>query len=390
MRERFRAWIEAAETFVLEVIFEQRRDKRAAIMRAVLFALSKIFQVAVKTRRFLYNVRILRDTTLGVQVIAIGNLTVGGTGKTPIVEKFARELSDQGRTVAILSRGYRSKPPPLTKRLMDKLLFRHDRTPPRVVSDGKSLLLDSETAGDEPYMLATNLKDVVVLVDKDRVKSGRYAIEKFGCDTLLLDDGFQYWKLRGRRMDVVLVDYQQPFGNEFLLPRGTLREPPSHLARASTIFITKSDGNTAALRQRITQHNSNAGIIECVHHPLYFEDVFTGERYDLGLLKEKKIASLSGIAQPESFERSLVSLGGELVYSKRFADHHRFSQQEVLIVINRGKKRQAQAIITTQKDAVRFPKIDRRDLPIYFMRVEIKILSGAKDFHDCVEKICFR
>ena len=390
MRERFRAWIEAAETFVLEVIFEQRRDKRAAIMRAVLFALSKIFQVAVKTRRFLYNVRILRDTTLGVQVIAIGNLTVGGTGKTPIVEKFARELSDQGRTVAILSRGYRSKPPPLTKRLMDKLLFRHDRTPPRVVSDGKSLLLDSETAGDEPYMLATNLKDVVVLVDKDRVKSGRYAIEKFGCDTLLLDDGFQYWKLRGRRMDVVLVDYQQPFGNEFLLPRGTLREPPSHLARASTIFITKSDGNTAALRQRITQHNSNAGIIECVHHPLYFEDVFTGERYDLGLLKEKKIASLSGIAQPESFERSLVSLGGELVYSKRFADHHRFSQQEVLIVINRGKKRQAQAIITTQKDAVRFPKIDRRDLPIYFMRVEIKILSGAKDFHDCVQKICFR
>jgi len=390
MRERFRAWIEAAETFVLEVIFEQRRDKRAAIMRAVLFALSKIFQVAVKTRRFLYNVRILRDTTLGVQVIAIGNLTVGGTGKTPIVEKFARELSDQGRTVAILSRGYRSKPPPLTKRLMDKLLFRHDRTPPRVVSDGKSLLLDSETAGDEPYMLATNLKDVVVLVDKDRVKSGRYAIEKFGCDTLLLDDGFQYWKLRGRRMDVVLVDCQQPFGNEFLLPRGTLREPPSHLARASTIFITKSDGNTAALRQRITQHNSNAGIIECVHHPLYFEDVFTGERYDLGLLKEKKIASLSGIAQPESFERSLVSLGGDLVYSKRFADHHRFSQQEVLIVINRGKKRQAQAIITTQKDAVRFPKIDRRDLPIYFMRVEIKILSGAKDFHDCVQKICFR
>jgi len=134
MRERFRAWIEAAETFVLEVIFEQRRDKRAAIMRAALFALSKIFQVAVKTRRFLYNVRILRDTTLGVQVIAIGNLTVGGTGKTPIVEKFARELSDQGRTVAILSRGYRSKPPPLTKRLMDKLLFRHDRTPPRVLS----------------------------------------------------------------------------------------------------------------------------------------------------------------------------------------------------------------------------------------------------------------
>src|SRR5206468_7574673 len=108
---------------------------------------------------------------------------------------------------------------------------------------------------------------------------------------------------------------------------------------------------------------------------LYFEDVFTGERHGLEYLKNKRIASLSGIAQPESFEQSLIKLGGELVYSKRFADHHRFSQQEILNVINRSKKRQAQAIITTQKDAVRFPKIDRRDIGIYFMRVEIKILK---------------
>src|SRR6185369_7922784 len=161
MREQIRAWTEAFETFVLEVIFGQRKGKRAALMRAGLYVLSKIFQVLVKLRRLLYNVRILRDSTLGVQVIAIGNLTVGGTGKTPVVEKFARELQNQGRQVAILSRGYRSKPPPLTRRLVDRLLFRSDTTPPRIVSDGKSLLLDSETAGDEPYMLASNLKDVV-------------------------------------------------------------------------------------------------------------------------------------------------------------------------------------------------------------------------------------
>jgi len=391
MRESIRVWWENAETFFLEVILEQRQDFRARLVRAFLYVLSKIFLVvAVKARRFLYNVRILRDSTLGVQVIAIGNLTVGGTGKTPVVEKFARELQDQGRTVAILSRGYRSKPPPLRQRLVNKILFREDSTPPRVVSDGKSLLLDSETAGDEPYMLASNLKDVVVLVDKDRVKSGRYAIEKFGCDTLLLDDGFQYWKLRGRRQDIVLVDRQQPFGNERLLPRGTLREPPSHLSRANTIFITKSDGNTEELRQRINQYNPTAGIIECIHHPLYFEDVFTGHRHGLDLIRGRKVATLSGIAQPESFEESLPTLGGTVVYTKRFADHHRFTQQEILNAINRGKKRQAEFIVTTQKDAVRFPKIDRRDLPIYFMRVEIKIMSGAKDFHDCVRKICFR
>ncbi len=390
MREKFRAWAESLQTFFFEVIFEERHDFKAKLTRGMLFGGSKLYQVGIKLHRWLINVRIFRDKTLGVQVIAVGNLTWGGTGKTPVVEKFARELQNAGRKVAILSRGYRSKPAPLHVKILNKILLREDQTPPRVVSDGKSLLLDSEMAGDEPYMLASNLKDVIVLVDKDRVKSGRYAIEKFGCDTLLLDDAFQYWKLRGRRHDVVLIDRQQPFGNEHLIPRGKLREPPSHLARAHTIFITKSDANTGELRERISKFNSTAAVIECVHHPLYFEDVFSGERKGLDFLKGKKVASLSGIAQPESFEQSLVKLGAELVYSKRFADHHRFTQQEILNVLNRAKKRQADTIVTTQKDAVRFPKIDRRDLPFFFMRVEIQIISGANDFQDCVRKICFK
>ena len=391
MRESLRAWQEQFETFALEVIFGERRGKKAALLRGVLFGLSKVFLIIVKGRRWLYEARIIRDHPLGVQVITVGNLTVGGTGKTPVVEKFARVLTDQGRKVAILSRGYRSKPPPLTQRWKNKLLLQDEVVPPRVVSDGKSLLLNSEDAGDEPYMLASNLKDVVVLTDKDRVKSGRYAIEQFGCDTLLLDDGFQYWKLAGRRRDIVLVDAQQPFGNEHLLPRGTLREPPEHIRRADTIFITKSDGEIAGLRARIRKHNPSAGIIECVHWPLFFEDVFNpDQREQIGWLKGKKVATLSGIAQPESFEQSLLQQGADLVYTKRFADHHRFNQQEILNTINRAKKRRAEVILTTQKDAVRFPKIDRRDLPIFYMRVEIKILSGAKDFDDCVRKICFR
>ena len=137
MREYFLAWTESLEQFVLDVIYGQRKGKRAALLRAVLYLLSKVFTVAVKARLFLYNFRILRDSTLGVQVIAIGNLTAGGTGKTPVVEKFARELQDAGRTVAILSRGYRSKPAPFFRRLINKL----ERIPPKVVSDGQSLLL---------------------------------------------------------------------------------------------------------------------------------------------------------------------------------------------------------------------------------------------------------
>jgi tetraacyldisaccharide 4'-kinase len=169
-----------------------------------------------------------------------------------------------------------------------------------------------------------------------------------------------------------------------------LREPVSHVARASVIFITKSDGNTRALRERIVSVNPRAPIIECVHHPLYFEDVFTGERKEISYIRERKIAALSGIAQPESFEHGLRRLGGRVVYTKRFADHHRYTQQEILNAINRSKKRQAQMLITTQKDAVRFPKLDRRDLPILFMRVEIQILAGASGFRECVKKICFR
>jgi tetraacyldisaccharide 4'-kinase len=175
MRQTIRAWIEAIETPFLEIIFEQRRGKRAALIRSLLFGLSKIYQFGLKIHRFGIQARLIRDTTLGIQVIAVGNLTLGGTGKTPVVEKFARELQQQGRTVAILSRGYRSKPKPLAELFLNKLLLREDSTPPRVVSDGKNLLLDSDAAGDEPYLLASNLKDVVVLVDKNRVKCGRYA-----------------------------------------------------------------------------------------------------------------------------------------------------------------------------------------------------------------------
>src|SRR3974377_2132192 len=138
MREK-PPWIESLETFVLEVILEERRGGWATFMRSLLYGCSKGFEVAIKARRFLYNVRILRDSTLGVQVIAIGNLTVGGTGKTPVVEKFARVLRDEGRNVAILSRGYRSKPTPVHKWFLNKIFLRDDTTPPRVVSDGRSL-----------------------------------------------------------------------------------------------------------------------------------------------------------------------------------------------------------------------------------------------------------
>lgn len=389
--------LEPLEQFLLDVILERRYGKRAALFRALLKGLSRIYEAVVQFRLYCYQQRLFRDHALGIQVISVGNLTVGGTGKTPVVERIARSLQSRGRKVAILSRGYKSTPRPLRERLWNALLLRTDKVPPKIVSDGKYLLLDSDMAGDEPFMLASNLKDVVVLVDKDRVKSARYAVEHFGVDTIVLDDGFQYlrlkpWKQRLNRkhFDFVLVDCQSPWGNNHLLPRGILREPPPNIKRATHIFITKSDGkNAAAIKKELNKLNPFAEIIECRHEPLYLEDVFTHERRELDFLQGLKIGAISGIAKPESFEHGLQKLGAQIIYSKRFADHHRFDQQEIINMINGSRRREAQAIITTEKDAVRFPKIDRRDLPVFFLRVEVKIISGNESFEQCIARLCF-
>ncbi|CAN5281365.1 tetraacyldisaccharide 4'-kinase [soil metagenome] len=378
---------ESLEQFAIDVILERRHGFRAGLLRGVLYALSFVYQDVVQLRLFLYRHRIFRERTLGCLVVSIGNLTVGGTGKTPIVEKFARALNNGGRRVAILSRGYKSVPQPPPKKFG---FFRARKTPlpPRVVSDGKSLLLDSTTAGDEPYMLASNLKNVVVLVDKDRVKAGKYAIKEFGVDTLLLDDGLQYLHLK-HRLDIVLIDRQAPFGNEHLLPRGTLREPPENLRRASYIFITKSTGDPdEELRARIRGYNRTAEIIECAHQPLYLQNVFTGAQLPLERLRDTFIGSLCGIAAPESFEGGLRKLGAKIELAKRYTDHHRYTEAELQRFVNRCIRRDLAMIVTTEKDAVRFPRLTNPQVPIYFLRVEIEILSGHESWDQCVARIC--
>ena len=381
---------EKAEQYVIGLLQGPCRSRRDYVARSVLFVMSRIYRAIVQLRISLYHERILRQRMLGCLVVSIGNLTVGGTGKTPIVEVFAKTLAGKGRRVAILSRGYRSKKQPFWKKIREMLAHPDKVTPPRVVSDGNHLLMNSAMAGDEPYMLASNLRDVSVLVDKDRVKSGRYAIRNMGIDTLLLDDGFQYLHLKPR-LNILLVDSTEPFHNHHLLPRGFLREPIKNVRRADYIFLTKSNGGSHLrhLKRFLKRHNPRAEIIECTHKPQHLEDVYTQERHDLTLLQGKKIAAISGIARPEGFEAFLEELGGNLVYYERFIDHHRYRQQEVIDFVNASLKNEAEMIITTEKDAVRFPKLLRRDIPIYFLRVEIDILSGQETFNDCITRICF-
>jgi len=370
----FKRKFQSFELYTVDVVLGRRADTGAVVYGALLRALSWLFSVAVQLRLWLYRNRILRDHPLGCLVVVVGNLTVGGTGKTPVVEMLARALRDRGRKVAILSRGYKSKAPPFWKKAWYAITHT-DEPPPRVVSDGKDVLLDSEQAGDEPYMLARNLPGVVVLVDKNRVKAGAYAIKSFGCDTLVLDDGFQYLPLKGR-LNLLLVDKTNPFGN-------------------GHIFLTKSNGRRdQELEAMIARHKPDADLIECIHRPKYLQrlDSRSGAdsgREPLSWLKGRRVFAFCGIATPESFEKFLRDLGALLVGRERYLDHYRFTPEDLGDLYDAAEREGAECLVTTEKDSVRIPDPGGSPLPVYYLRLEIEIIRGAADFDEAVGRICF-
>lgn len=382
--------LDELEQWGTEVIFGRARGFRATMMRIFLWMLSGIYRLGVAIRLRRYRKGGKEQQYLGTQVISIGNLTVGGTGKTPMVEMFARELRDRGRKPAILSRGYKSKKLEKAQEWTRKdngLTIPADEMP-KVVSAGGEPLIKVRYAGDEPWMLAKNLPGVSVVVDKDRVKGGSFAVRELGADTLILDDGLQYLNL-AHSTDVVLVDQNSPFGTGQMLPRGTLREPARNLRRADYIFITKCDGSSnEELITKMRRYNRHAEIIECTHGPQHLENLFTGEQLPLDFLEKKYVAAISGIAVPQSFEKILNSLGARIEFHRVFSDHHTFKQKDIDSFMNRCVRRDIELIITTEKDAVRFPKPAELDVPIYFLRIEVDILKGQDVWERLVERIC--
>ena len=386
----FKFKFEYIEQYCLKLMAGKREHRFDQAVIDFLFLASRFYRMGIQFRNWMYDKRVIRNRALGCLVVSIGNLSCGGTGKTPVVEVFARTLSAKGRKVAILSRGYRSRKIPFWTRLKMRLRNQKIELPPKVVSDGKNLLMDSEFSGDEPYMLASNLPGVSVVVDKDRVKSGIYAIDNFHTDVIILDDGFQYLMLKPH-INIVLVDSSDPFGNGHVLPRGILREPIKNIRRADYVFLTKSDGSHKIhhLKNFIRHHTHRAEIIECCHKPKYLVELESRKKEELSYLKGAHAAALSAIARPESFEGFLEELGAELVLKDHYADHHRYTDQEILDFIAEAKSAGAEMIVTTEKDAVRIPKLEKYDLPIYFLRIEIDILSGQESFDQCISRICF-
>ena len=365
---------------------------RKYVILPVLILLGKVYGVIIGIRNWLYRKGYKKRYWPGCHVISVGNITVGGTGKTPVVAMLSRALTKGGRKVAIVSRGYKSHSPSLRFRLKHKEFSNKTK----VVCDGKELLLSPKIAGDEPYMLAQELKNVIVVTDPDRVRGARYAMREFGVDTIILDDGMQHMRLR-RQNDIVLIDANCPFGYGRILPAGLLREPLEGLKRADHIFITKAENLTEEkyreLVDDIRLYNQEAEILTCQYEPEKLVSVHTEKESPVSLLKDLPIMVVTGIAQPDGFVTILEKQGANVVCKRFFPDHHRFRRYEIEEIYETAKNFGAQAVLVTEKDAVRFSKhagLEMSPPPVYYLKVVLAIKKGEENFVHMVEEICSR
>ena len=299
------------------LITGQARGIGAGLLRGGLTVASWGYGLGVRLARGLYDTRLRRPHRLACPVVSIGNLTWGGTGKTPLTAHLARWLQQRGVRVAILTRGY---------------------------------------GGDEPMVLRRLAAGVPVLVGADRVVSGRQAVAS-GAEALLLDDGFQHWRVH-RDLDIVLIDATAPFGNGALLPRGPLREPVSHLRRAGVVVITKADGPQADVERVSAQVHAvhpEALVVTARYRPERFELWPAGTSQPLTALGGGRACVLSGIADPAAFEALVTRVGVVPVLTRRFVDHHPYCASDLEEVVSASREAGAAWIVTTLKDAVRFP-----------------------------------
>jgi tetraacyldisaccharide 4'-kinase len=313
-----------------------------------------------------YTWGVRRQRRLPCTVVSIGNLTLGGTGKTPLTMWVARWYQQQGWRVAVLSRGYGARPAPRC----------------RVVSSGCGPLLAWQEAGDEPYLLAGALPGVPVLIGKDRYGTGRYACEQFGAQVVILDDGFQHHALQ-RDLDIVLIDASNPFGSGALLPRGILREPLRALQRAQAIVLTRVElarTTLPALCQQIRQWNSQqpiyhlATVVEACHQQ------GTHSTVELAALRQRRVVAFAGIGNPQAFVSTLTQLGVEVATLFVFPDHHPYTQEDWQTIVTTVNTQRAAYLITTDKDAVRLPAAWLASVPLYTLRIGVTFSAGEPSF----------
>lgn len=342
------------------VISGEKKGILPSILKGEMLEMSFFALVSTKLRRWMYSHGLIGSERLPCKVISVGNVVVGGSGKTPAVIAITKLLNHTDLKIAIASRGYKSGSKGIN-----------------IVSDDKGILLNPDKAGDEPYLLARNLTGVPVIIGKDRHKSGLIAIDKWKTDVLILDDGFQYLKLK-RDVDIITMDSTKPFGLDYLLPRGYLRESLSTLKNADAIILTKVDqcGNLDYIYKRLDKICPKVPIFESIHAPSSLIKMDTSENVSFDKYKGCNILAVSGIANPKSFAKTLDFLNPSKLEIMSFPDHHNYTQKDIENIEQSAIKSKADIIIITEKDAPKLTKI--KSVPVLTLAIELKLLASAE------------
>ncbi len=347
------------ETIYYQIIAEDRKPLLHPLFW-ILRGLAGCYEVILKVRAGFYRRKIFRSYHLDKPVISVGNLTLGGTGKTPMVIKTAEAVMGLGWKPAILSRGYGG----VSKKQVN------------VVCDGERVLLSAQEAGDEPVMIARRLQSVPVVTGRDRVATGRYAIESLKADCLILDDGFQRLSLH-RDLNLLLLDCKHPIGNAQLFPAGTLREPMESASRADVLVWTRCVGPESPDKSFLAEKE----FVE-IKTELSFKDFVSlkdGKGQEASGLEGQGVFAFCGIAQPESFLSLIKQKGAKIFGFYCFPDHHNYSAKEISIIQEEAKSAGASVLVTTEKDAVKLDP-EEINLPVWTVRVEMNFLDGEECF----------
>ncbi|MEN6317407.1 MAG: tetraacyldisaccharide 4'-kinase [Syntrophaceae bacterium] len=341
-------------------------DNTASILNPltlILSVLSFVYRFVINLRNQMYNQGILKQEKLACKVISVGNITVGGTGKTPTVIMLAKLLKERGYRPAVLSRGYGG----------------NAKSPVNIVSDGSKTLMGHIEAGDEPVLIAQSVNGIPVLTGPKRTLTGMFAIENMNADILVLDDAFQH-RCIFRDIDIVILNREKPFGNGFLLPRGPLREPPISLDRAH-IQIWKD--NTLDGRFPKYCEQGIGTFSPTLSEYLKPKDILrggTGEALPLEYISGKKVGAVAGIGSPENFKETIESIGATLVSFLIFPDHYRYTPEDIAEIREKASASDAECILTTEKDGIRladFPDFLKDTL---ILRVEMEMLPSREEF----------
>ncbi len=346
-------------SYLLDVMKGRRRGPVAGALRAGLTELAMVYSAGLDAYLVPYQTGIRKQYRLPCPVVSIGNMTTGGTGKTPMTRRLCELLQASGVTVCVLNRGYRGG----------------SEYGAAVVSTRERVERGSEEAGDEAYLLARSLPGVPVIAGKDRRRTGMLAWEQFRPDAILLDDGMQFYQLY-RDLDIVLLDAARPFDNGWTLPRGLLREPPAHLRRAGAVVLTNSQRVDAheleALRRKVQRFAPRASVYTAAYQPVRLRALCGDGQRGVEWLRGRRVASLCALANPAGFEDTLIRAGAELVHTARFPDHHRPSGDEVVLASERALALSAEAVIVTDKDAVKIQLTGLRS-PFYALEAVLAI-----------------